>query len=241
MSKLEVIRALSSDVRLEILRLVYQKPRDIEDLAKNHLKLQPITIRHHIQIMHEAGLLESYEERRRSAGRPKTYYRIAKELPTVNFPSRRYFELSKVILSQVERKIGAKKTNELLADVGNELGKQTADYLTMTNDVKQWTTKEFVEIFIEKYLTEAGTEPEIIEKSNRKVKYRIHNCLFFELSQKIPNLMCDVLHHNFHSTLVKTMSNNFKDTQTSCMGHGSSCCEHTVEWIPEKKENNRTQ
>ncbi|TFH22654.1 ArsR family transcriptional regulator [Candidatus Bathyarchaeota archaeon] len=238
MSKLEVIRALSSEVRLEILKLVYQKPRDIEDLARNHLKLQPITIRHHIQIMHEAGLVESYEERKGTAGRPKTYYRIAEKLPMINFPSRRYFDLSKAILNHVGLKIGEKKTMEILADVGNELGKETADYLTMTNDVKQWTMKDFAEIFIEKYLVEAGAEPEIIKKSNSRVKYRTHNCLFFELAQKTPNLMCDVLHNNFHSTLLKTMSNNFKDSQTSCMGHGSACCEHTVEWIPEKNKTN---
>ena len=236
MSKLDVMRALSSEVRLEILKLLYQKPRDIEDLAKNHLKLQPITVRHHIQFLQEAGLLESYEERTGLAGRPKTYYRIAKGLPLITFPARRYFDLSKAMLNTLLRNVGEEKTAEMLADVGDELGKETAKYLETTNNIKHWTTKEFAEILVKKYLTEAGAEPEIIENNNRRVIYRMHNCLFFELAQETPSLMCDVLHHHFHSSLVKAMNSHFQDTQTSCMGHGANCCEHTVEWVPEREK-----
>lgn len=236
MPKLEVIRALSSEVRLEILKLLYQRPRDIEDLAKNHLKLQPITVRHHIQFLQEAGLLESYEERTGSAGRPKTYYKIAKTLPTVTFPARRYFDLSKAMLNTLSGSLGEKKTDEILTEVGSELGKETVKYLAATNNVKRWTTKEFAEIFVEKYLKETGAEPEIIEKSGSRVVYRMHNCLFYELAQETPCLMCDVLHHQFHSSLVKAMNDDFKDTQTTCMGHGANYCEHVVEWVPEKKK-----
>jgi predicted ArsR family transcriptional regulator len=235
-SKLEVIRALSSNVRLEILKLLYQKPRDIEDLAKNYLKLQPITVRHHIQSLQEAGLLESYEERTGSAGRPKTYYKIAKALPTITFPARRYFDLSKALLNGMKRRIGEQKTNEILVDVGNELGKETVKNLSAVNNITKWTAKDFVDIFILKYLQEAGAEPEIIEKSDNRVVYRMHNCLFHELSQEMPCLMCDVLHYHFHHSLAKAMSNNSKDTQTSCMGHGADCCEHSVEWSSEKKK-----
>ena len=230
------MRALSSDVRLEILKLLYQRPRDIDDLATNYLKLQPVTVRHHIHFLQEAGLLESYEERTGLAGRPKTYYRISKGLPSVSFPARRYFDLSKAMLNTLFRDLGEKKTIEVLTDVGSEMGTETAKYLAKTNNITKWTPKEFAEIFIEKYLKEAGAEPEIIENSNGRVVYRMHNCLFYELAQETPNLMCDVLHHNFHSSLVKAMNDNFKDTQTSCMGHGANCCEHIVEWVPRKKK-----
>jgi len=235
------MRALSSEVRLEILKLLYQKPRDIEDLAKNYLKLQPITVRHHIQFLQEAGLLESYEERTGSAGRPKTYYRIAKELPMITFPTRRYYDLSKAMLNALLRNLGEKKTAEMIANIGDELGKETVKYLETVNNIKQWTTKEFAEIFIEKYLTEAGAEPEIIEKNNSRVVYRMHNCLFYELSQETPSLMCDVLHHHFHSSLVNAMNKDFQDTQTSCMGHGQNCCEHIVERVQEKKKTDKAE
>ena len=240
MPKLGAIRALSSDVRLEILKYLYQKPRDIEDLAVNCLKLQPITIRHHIQYLQEAGLLESYEKRTGSAGRPKTYYRIAKRLPQVAFPARRYFELSKAMLDSLIRNLGEQKAIDTLYDVGDKLGRETVKYLTAMDNVTKWTLKEFADIFIQKYLVETGAEPEIIEKSESQVVYRMHNCLFYELAQEMPNLMCDVLHHQFHQSLVKAMNPHFKDTQTSCMGHGHSCCEHTVEML-RKEKTNKTQ
>ena len=227
---LDVIRALSSDVRLEILRVLYQKPRDIEDLA-NCLKLQPITVRHHIQYLQEAGVLESYEKRTGSAGRPKTYYRIAKRLPLVTFPARRYFDLSKAMLNSLVRNLGEQKAIDILSDIGVELGRETVKYLTAVHNLTKWTLKEFSDIFIEKYLQEAGAEPEIIEKNKSRVVYRMHNCLFYELSQEMPNLFCDALHYQFHQSLVKAMNPNFKDTQTSCMGHGASCCEHIVELL----------
>ncbi len=231
MPKIEVLRALSNDVRLEILKLLYQKPRDVEDLAKNYLKLQPITVRHHIQCLQEAGLLESYQGRTGSAGRPKTYYKLAKSLPMITFPERRYFDLSKAMLNSILINVGEKKTVKILSDVGIKMGKETVKYLAEMNNIKRWTPKEFAEIFVGKYLEEIGTEPEIIEKSSNSVVYKTHNCLFFELAQENPSLMCDVLHNSFHHALIKAMSDNLEDTQTSCMGHGNNCCEHTVEWV----------
>ena len=61
-SKRKVHHALSSDARAETLEFLYKKPRDVEEIAKK-LKLQSTTVRHHIEALLEAGLLESYEER----------------------------------------------------------------------------------------------------------------------------------------------------------------------------------
>ncbi|HLN90157.1 MAG TPA: ArsR family transcriptional regulator, partial [Candidatus Binatia bacterium] len=202
MSK-EVYRALSSEARAEILKLVYQKARDIEELAES-LKLQPVTIRHHVQALLEAGLLEFHEERSGLAGRPKTYYTIAKTLPSVVFPARRYYELSKSLVSSLRRNLGEKKTEEILADVGHDLGVETLKYLEAKNNVSKWSSKEFAEIIV-KYFQEAGAEPEIIELSDNKLTYRLHNCLFSELSKEVPGLMCDIMHHQFQQAMLDSM------------------------------------
>lgn len=232
MSK-EVYRALSSEARAEILKLVYQKARDIEELAES-LKLQPVTIRHHVQALLEAGLLEFHEERSGLAGRPKTYYTIAKTLPSVVFPARRYYELSKSLVSSLRRNLGEKKTEEILADVGHDLGVETLKYLEAKNNVSKWSSKEFAEIIV-KYFQEAGAEPEIIELSDNKLTYRLHNCLFSELSKEVPGLMCDIMHHQFQQAMLDSMHEDIKGIQTSCMGHGDQNCEHTIEWNPKKE------
>lgn len=233
MSK-EVYRALSSEARAEILRLVYQKPRDIEEMAES-LKLQPVTIRHHVQALLEADLLEFHEERSGSAGRPKAFCTIAKTLPAVIFPARRYFELSKALVNSLRRILGEEKTQEILANVGRELGKETIKYLEAKNNISKWTSKEFAEIVV-KYFQEAGAEPEIVELSDNKLIYRLHNCLFSELSKEIPGLMCDIMHHEFQQAMLDSMHNEIKCVQTSCIGHGDINCEHVIEWAPKKRK-----
>jgi predicted ArsR family transcriptional regulator len=209
-------------------------PHDIEDIAEK-LKLQPVTIRHHIQALQEAGLLDSYEERTGSAGRPKTYYKIAKALPLISFPTRRYLDFSKALVNAILKDLGQKKAYKMMAEVGREMGQATVKYLETTNNIKTWTPKEFAEVFVEKHLKELGTEPEVIEKTDKVVVYRTHNCLFYELSQEMPSLLCDVIHCQFHAALLEAMSGKLKGTQTSCMGHGEKCCEHIVQWAPQKE------
>ena len=240
MSKKEVHRALSSDARVETLKLLYRKPHDIEELAEK-LKLQPVTVRHHIQALQEAGLLDSYEERTGSAGRPKTYYKIAQSLPDVAFPARRYLDFSKILLSVLLRNIGKNKTQKILAEVGSEMGRESMKYLESQNKITKWTPKEFAEILIKKYFQEAGAEPEIIELSDSKVIYRLHNCLLRELSKEMPDLMCDVLHHEFHQAILTAMKNDIKGVQTTCMGHGDINCEHIVKWASKKKNDTQKE
>lgn len=194
-----------------------------------------MTVRHHIQSLQEAGLLDSYEERSGLAGRPKTYFKIAKGLPTIVFPARRYFDLARALVNSLLNNLGEEKTNEIIASVGVEMGKDTVKYLTVTNNVNEWTLKELAKIYIEKYLREIGAEPEIVEQTDKKLVYRMHNCLFYELSQEAPTIMCETLHCKFHQSLIEAMNKNLKDTQTNCMGRGGNYCEHTIELIPENE------
>ena len=235
MSEREVHRALSSEARVEIVKLLYKRPHVIEEIAEK-LQLQPVTVRHHIQALQEAGFLESHEERSGAAGRPKTYYKLAKTLPTFTFPARRYLHLSKSLISFLLREHGKEKALEMLAQLGSELGANTAKYLKSTRGVKEWTPDEFAKAYIGGYLQEIGTEPEIVEKTDKKVVYRTHNCVFYELSQEMPDLMCDVLHSEFHRALQETMSGNIQGVQTSCMGHGDGCCEQVFEWVIKNKK-----
>jgi len=226
----EVYRALASKSRTDILKLMYTKPRNIEELAEK-LMLRPITVRHHIQSLMEAGLLESYEERSGKSGRPTNYYRIAKSLPMVNFPERRYFLLSSFLVDTITLNLGEQKSKEMIAKAGYEMGKETVKTLEKEHNIREWSPKEFAEIFVKRYLEETGAEPEIISESDKRVVYRLHNCIFSELALKNPGLMCDILHKRFHQGVCATMRKNLRDSQKTCMGHGDVFCEHVVDWV----------
>ncbi len=73
MSEKKAYEALSSSSRLRILKLLHKKPLNVEEIAES-VKLQPITVRHHLQLLVDAGFVESHEQRTGTVGRPKVYY-----------------------------------------------------------------------------------------------------------------------------------------------------------------------
>lgn len=226
----EAYQALSSKSRRDILKLLYRKSMSVEEIAAQ-MGLQPITIRHHLQSLEEAGFIEAYEERTGSVGRPKIYYKMVKEPPLVGFPKRRYLMLSSSLINTLQLLLGANKTKKILKNAGLDMGENTARRLESEHEIREWTPKAYEQFFVRGYLQDVGAEPEIVESSDKKIVYRLHNCLFFELSVKMPDIMCDVLHESFHEGLVKAMRKEMKINRHTCMAKGDPYCEHSCEWI----------
>jgi len=224
----EAYRALSSKSRLDILKLLYRKPMSVEEIAAE-LGLQPITIRHHLQSLEEAGFIEAYEERAGSVGRPKIHYKIVKEPPLVSFPKRRYLMLSSFLINTLQFVLGTNKAKKILRKAGLDMGENTAKRLESEHEIKEWSLKAYEQFFVRGYLQEVGAEPGIVEVSDKKIVYRLHNCLFFELSVKMPEIMCDVIHESFHEGLVKVMGKEMKINRHTCMAKGDPYCEHSCE------------
>jgi len=226
----EAYRALSSKSRLDILKLLYRKPMSVEEIAVQ-LGLQPITIRHHLQSLEEAGFIQAYEERAGVVGRPKIYYKIVKEPPLVSFPKRRYLMLSSFLINTLQFVLGANRAKKILRKTGLDMGENTARRLESEHEIREWSPKTYEQFFVRGYLEDVGAEPEIVEVSDKKIVYRLHNCLFFEISVKMPEMMCDVLHESFHEGLVKAMGMKMKINRHTCMSKGDPYCEHSCEWI----------
>jgi len=229
LSETKIYEALSSTSRLEILKLLYRKPSSVEEIAEL-VKLQPITVRHHLQSLEDAGFIESYEEKTGAVGRPKVYYRIAKEPTIVGYPKRRYLNLSNFMIKTLQLLIGSRRTSELLRRVGKNMGESVIREIESKHDVKEWTPETFKGFFIKGYLEEAGAEPEIVETNENRIVFRDHNCLFLELAVKMPEIMCDVLHNSFHEGVSNAMGGKVKILRLSCKGHGDPFCEHKCEW-----------
>lgn len=230
MIEAEAYRALSSKSRLEILKLLYRQPKSVEEIAAQ-LNLQPITIRHHLQSLEEAGFIEPFEERAGSVGRPKIYYKIVKEPPLISFPKRRYLMLSNSLINTLQFLLGASRAKKILTKAGLDMGELTARRLESEHEIREWTPKAYEQFFVRSYLEDVGAEPEIVEFSDKKIVYRLHNCLFSELSVKMPEIMCDVLHESFHEGLATAMGKEVKISRHTCMAKGDFYCEHSCEWI----------
>ena len=110
------------------------------------------------------------------------------------------------------------------------MGENTAKRLATEYEIKEWTPKAYEQLFIRDYLEKMGAEPEVVELSDKKVVYRLHNCLFFEMAVKTPEIICDVLHESYHEALTKTMGKDIKITHSACMAKDKPYCEMSVEW-----------
>ena len=69
LNKSEVFKALSSDSRWNILNVLADKPKDINEIA-DRVGLKPITVRHHLSSLTQAGLVEQLSERRGASAAP---------------------------------------------------------------------------------------------------------------------------------------------------------------------------
>jgi predicted ArsR family transcriptional regulator len=198
------------------------------------LNLQTITIRHHLQALMESGIIEFHEKRSGTAGRPTAYYNVIKKPPSASFPRRQYQSLSESLLNGMIEEFGTNKTKALLRRIGTDMGKLAVKQLESEHSIKSWSPKKYEEYLINEYLDEEGAEPEVLEVTNDKVVYRLHNCLFQELSTKMPEIMCDVLHESFHEGVAKTIGKDVQISRSMCMGHGDPYCEHMCVWMPKK-------
>jgi len=229
LSEKKAYEALSSASRLGILKLLHKKPLSVDEIAKS-VNLQPITVRHHLQSLEDAGFIESYEKKRGTVGRPRVYYQIAKEPTVVGYPKRRYLTLSNFMIKTLQFVIGSKRASKLLRRVGKNMGESVIREIESKHDVKEWSSEAFIDFFIKGYLEEAGAEPEIVEADKNRVVYRVHNCLFLELAVKMPEMMCDVLHNAFHEGVSSAMGEKAKIIRLTCQGHDDPYCEHECKW-----------
>ena len=229
MSEHKVHLALASTNREEILKQLSRKPLSVDEMAKT-FGVRGVTIRHHLQPLQDAGLLETFEKRTGIAGRPKTYYKISKTAPFVGYPVRRYMILSALLLDFVIQSMDKSRVAEVLSDLGAKMGREMLEDVALSHNILKWTIGDFEEFFVKEALELFGCEPEIVERSGARIVVRLHNCIFSELSLKMPDLMCDIVHMQFFKGAAEALGSGVKVSQTSCMGHGDTCCEHVFEW-----------
>jgi predicted ArsR family transcriptional regulator len=214
---------------MQILRLLYRKPLSVEEIAKE-LELQAITIRHHLQALVEAGIVECHEERSGLAGRPRAYYSIAKTHSATSFPKRQYQTLSESLIEGMISELGTAKAKTFLRNLGMRMGENAIRKLESEYNITSWSPRNYEKYVVREYFEKEGAAPEVVETSSKGVIYRLHNCLFQEISVKKPEIMCDVLHDSFHQGAEKAIGKNLRISRSTCMGHGDPYCEQVCVW-----------
>ena len=197
--KSDAYKALSIKVRRKILDLLMTcGPLDLEECSKI-IGIKPITVRHHIRILEQAGLIESFTLGREAPGRPRRYYKVIKRFVNLGFPVRRFDLLSQQALSALISKTDAKEAERLLKVEAERLGREMLKDLTIKHEVKTWNL-ENLKKFIIPVLEQMGSYPSIKENSDKTLNLNFFNCIFYEVSKRFHPLICCV-----HEAFLKPM------------------------------------
>jgi predicted ArsR family transcriptional regulator len=220
-------KALSSESRMKILSLLYRGPMSIDDISEK-TDLQPITLRHHLSLLAEAGLVSSFEKRTGRVGRPRKFYRIADDSPVITYPKRNYQDLSEVLIRTLVEELGEEEARTVLEERAGQMGRRTAKLLSQSNSLGDWTLRDFADLYVKEFLASAGYEPTIVEVEDNRLVYRVNNCLFYELASDMPEYLCDSMDSAAHKEMCSVMNSDWKIERAKCIARGSEYCEYVL-------------
>ena len=138
--------------------------------------------------------------------------------------------LSALLLDFLNQSMDKSRVAEVLSELGAKMCTETLEEVALSHNILKWTIENFEEFFVKETLELFGCAPEIVERSEKRIVVRLHNCIFSELSMKMPDLMCDIVHMQFFKSVGELMGSGVKVLHTSCIWHGDIYCEHVFEW-----------
>jgi len=227
LSAIEFSKAMSSRSRVDMLRLLATKDMTADEIAEK-LFLKTITVRHHLNMLNRVGMIEVVGEERRKVGRPVVKYRVTQKPMSVEFPRRHYEILSEILVQSLIRTLGREKTKVTLRQMGREFGANVARDLTTKHGVEKWNMKALKEHFVEHHLDEIGAVPEIIQATDRSIKFRMHNCVLSELAKEHPDVVCEGFDDGLFEAVIKGTIGKADVDQVKCIAHGDPYCEYTI-------------
>ena len=150
---------------------------DVQQLARA-LELHPNTVRWHLGILGDAGIVESHPEPRAGPGRPRILYRLTRE-GTAN--GREEYRLLATILS------GAVSGGEDGPSRAEEAGREWGRYLVRRPAPGARVNEREAVGEVVRLLDEQGFAPDA-----EGTEVRMHRCPFHDLAEQHPEVVCAV-------------------------------------------------
>jgi predicted ArsR family transcriptional regulator len=176
--------------------------------------------RAHLEKLAVLGLVESGTRRRAGGGRPaKTYVLSGKRLE-VMLPPRRYERLSRLLLRLIDRTVEPEVAAELAFTLGREFGVETA--AEIAGDEVQPPVKLAPRAVVA-WMDEAGYSVGLDDGAKGVVVVELHNCVYGELAEEFPDLVCPFDRGTVCGMLGVEASAH---TQTHSMSAGDAYCRH---------------
>ena len=220
---LKTSKALGDETRLSIYRYLGQSqtsPPSVQRMAK-HFKLHPSAIRQHLGKLEEAGLVTSESERQIGLGRPQRVYKPKGPIRGMEFLPRNYKLLSEMLLEFIT---SSKVSTEEIKAFGRQWGENR-----VKDQKKDSTPRSFQEIsrIMANQFSDWGFEPKLVSVSEQQIDIRLQNCVFREVVDFHPDIVCPLLHGVLEGMLAPFIGHR-NTTLENGIAHGKETCEVLV-------------
>ncbi len=217
-------KALSNRRRLEIIKLLSNEAMNIQQIA-NNLMLNPAAVRHHIRVLTRSGLIEEVGEKHLRFGRPTTLYKARQKPVSVGYPKRKYDVLAEILVQALIQNLPISRVAKMLRGLGYQYGADTINDLSLHHGLRKWDMFSLKRYLIEEYLAEEGSQPEVVRVNEKEIVFRLHNCLFAEISRNHPEIICNGLDLGIREGILERSLGFSGQVRNKCMGHGDPYCE----------------
>lgn len=176
--------------------------------------------RAHLEKLVELGLVESGTRRRTGGGRPAKTYVLTGERLEVMLPPRRYERLSRFLLRLIDNTVEPAVAAEAAFGLGRAFGAETAAKIA-GDDVPP--PVKLSPRAVVTWMDEAGYSVSLDDGAKGVVVVEVHNCVYSELAQEFPDIVCPFDRGTVCGMLGVEPSAH---TQTHSISTGDDYCRH---------------
>ncbi len=203
--------------RERVLQLLARKPRQTVNELAQELGINPISMRHHLNVLQMEGLIAA-EEERHGVGRPRLVYFLT-EKGRERFPTG-YLRLTMRLLEQMKETMPAPMVKRLFSQIAADLARE---YVAELEGLSMEERLELVKTLL-------SQEGFVVEWERRGEQYHIHelSCPYYQIGISHPEV-CTVDEEVISKMLAVPAE------KVQCVLTGSSYCTYVIQHPTEKK------
>jgi predicted ArsR family transcriptional regulator len=227
-SLLKTSKALGDETRLSIYHYLERPHKEnvsVRHLAR-HFKLHPNAIRQHLTKLEEAGLVSSESLKPTSSGRPQRVYKLKGPVHGAELLPRDYKLLCEMLL---ELMVTSKIPIQEIKSFGRKWGERLVK-TRLGKDREPFSPDEIARLLVGQF-SGWGFEPKLAGLSDRRIDIRLQNCIFREVVEFHPDLVCPLLHGVLEGMLSPLIGHPNTTLQNG-IAHGEQSCQVLVSLKP---------
>jgi predicted ArsR family transcriptional regulator len=212
-------RALADGTRNRLLRILRGShgPLDARELA-DQLGLHLTTVRAHLDVLVDAGLVTSHSEDRATPGRPRRLYVAAGDPPSAA-EAGGYLLLAEMLAGQL-----AGTSNDVARDA-QRAGREWGAYLVERPPPYTTTPSGTARADVLQLMDRLGFQPELTDDGSRIL---LHRCPFLDVARRHPDVVC-ALHLGIMQGALRTLGAPLDARDLEPFVEPSLCVAHIAE------------